>query len=369
MVIPFLNPRLQGVDVFARALTGSYGQSGLSIRKRQRNALFRLGALMSLAPIYYFSVKDSDEYKEATDHQRDNYFIIPNSKEIFGETLVWAKPFEVGLFAFTIPERILRWGSGDETIERTAMKIFENISTTLAIDPRQITAINPILEVATNYDFYTGEPIVNEQMMKLDPEVRYRSSTNNLFIEVGQALGVTPLYVENLWTGYTGTMGAYFAAVADSMTREFFGKGERPAMQMADKPLTSAFFLPKENRGLEETFYLFKEEINNLVITMKEVQDRKLKEGDKTAEQISPEYSMQYLNILERKLKELDMISETLREFKLEEDRIRNTTLLNADEKLERINFQKQKTNDLLKNIREDRMNWERGYLEQIERP
>lgn len=369
MVIPFLNPRLQGVDVFSRALTGSYGQSGLTRKQRQRNTIFRLGGLMSLAPLYYFSVKDSDEYKEATDYQRDNYLIVPGSKKLFGETFVLSKPFEVGLFAFTIPERILRWASGDETFERTAMKIFENTATTLAIDPRQITAINPILEVATNYDFYTGEPIVSHNLKKLDPALQYRPSTNNLFIEVGQELGVSPLYVENLWSGYTGTMGAYFAAVADSATRDYFGKSDRPAMEMSDKPLTSAFFMPKEGRGLEEVFYNFKGELNNLFLSMQENERRKLEMGDKTAEKISPEYSIQYMDILKTKIDELNLISETLSNFKLEEDRIRNTDLLNAEQKLERINLQKQKTNLLLKDINIDRMNWEKGILEEIESP
>ena len=369
MVIPFLNPRLQGVDVFSRALTGSYGQSGLTRKQRQRNTIFRLGGLMSLAPLYYFSVKDSDEYKEASDYQRDNYFIVPGSKKLFGETFVLAKPFEVGLFAFTIPERILRYGSGDETIERTAMKIFENTATTLAIDPRQITAINPVLEVATNYNFYTGEPIVSHTLKTLDPKLQYRSSTNNLFIEVGQELGVSPLYVENLWSGYTGTMGAYFAAVADSATRDYFGKSDRPAMEMSDKPLTSAFFMPKEGRGLEEVFYNFKGELNNLFLSMQENERRKLEMGDKTAEKISPEYSIEYMELLKTKIEELNSISETLSEFKKTEDRIRNTDLLNAEQKLERINFQKQKTNFLLKDINIERMNWARGILEEIESP
>ena len=368
-VIPFLNPRLQGVDVFSRALTGSYGQSGLTKKQRQKNTLFRLGALMSLAPFYYFAVKDSEEYKEATDHQRDNYFIVPGSKKLTGEILVWNKPFEVGLAFFTIPERIMRWLSGDETIEKTAKKIFSNVATTLAIDPRQITAINPLLEVATNYDFYTGEPIVSNQLKDKDAVLQYRPSTNNLFVQVGKELNVSPLYVENLWTGYTGTMGMYFASVADSVTREYFGIGDRPAMQKSEKPLTSAFFLPKENRGLEEVFYEFKSDINNMLVSMKENERRKLEMGDKQAEKISPEYSLEYINILENKIKELNGISKTLSKFKTTEDRIRNTTSLDADQKLKQINFQKQKTNLLLRNIREDRMNWERGQLKLIKSP
>ena len=199
--------------------------------------------------------------------------------------------------------------------------------------------------------------------------LQYRPSTNNLFVQVGKELNVSPLYVENLWTGYTGTMGMYFASVADSATREYFGIGDRPAMQKSEKPLTSAFFLPKENRGLEEVFYEFKSDINNMLVSMKENERRKLEMGDKQAEKISPEYSLEYINILENKIKELNGISETLSKFKTTEDRIRNTTFLDADQKLKQINFQKQKTNLLLKNIREDRMNWERGQLKLIKSP
>lgn len=102
---------------------------------------------------------------------------------------------------------------------------------------------------------------------------------------------------------------------------------------------------------------------------MQENERRKLEMGDKTAEKISPEYSIQYMDILKTKIDELNLISETLSNFKLEEDRIRNTDLLNAEQKLERINLQKQKTNLLLKDINIDRMNWEKGILEEIESP
>ena len=140
-------------------------------------------------------------------------------------------------------------------------------------------------------------------------------------------------------------------------------------MEMSDKPLTSAFFMPKEGRGLEEVFYNFKGELNNLFLSMQENERRKLEMGDKTAEKISPEYSIEYMELLKTKIEELNSISETLSEFKKTEDRIRNTDLLNAEQKLERINFQKQKTNFLLKDINIERMNWARGILEEIESP
>ena len=116
-------------------------------------------------------------------------------------------------------------------------------------------------------------------------------------------------------------------------------------------------------------FYNFKGELNNLFLSMQENERRKLEMGDKTAEKISPEYSIEYMELLKTKIEELNSISETLSEFKKTEDRIRNTDLLNAEQKLERINFQKQKTNFLLKDINIERMNWARGILEEIESP
>ena len=62
-VIPFMNPRLQGVDVFYRGARGQYGQPQTSAEARRRAFALRMGMLASLTPLYYFFVSDSDDYK------------------------------------------------------------------------------------------------------------------------------------------------------------------------------------------------------------------------------------------------------------------------------------------------------------------
>ena len=63
----FLNPRIQGLDVFYRGLTGKYGVGrGLSPSKRITSVFLRFLGLASLSVYYYLLVRDSEEYKEST---------------------------------------------------------------------------------------------------------------------------------------------------------------------------------------------------------------------------------------------------------------------------------------------------------------
>ena len=119
-LLPFQNPRWQGMDVFARAFTGTYGKKAkggkpLTKRERQTAVWFRTAMFMSLTPLYYMAVKDTDEYKEMSEEERELYWIIPGFKKWLGFTPRIPKPFELGLMFGTLPEMLLRLMDERET--------------------------------------------------------------------------------------------------------------------------------------------------------------------------------------------------------------------------------------------------------------
>ena len=141
----FLNPRLQGLDVFYRGLTGRYGiGKGLSRSKRLKAVLMRVSAVASLSVFYYLLARDSEEYEEAPEEIKDNYLIIPGSKKLVGQPVAIPKPFEVGLLTMTIPERLTAYFMDDIAGKDVTDSLKRNLSHTLAITPP--TAVDPLLE-------------------------------------------------------------------------------------------------------------------------------------------------------------------------------------------------------------------------------
>ena len=367
-VIPFMNPRLQGVDVFYRGATGAYGQPQTSKQARRRAFGLRMGMLASLTPLYYFLVSDSEEYEEAPEEIRDNYYIIPKTKDLFGENtgiIAIPIPFEVGLFTKTVPERILRYYNNDETFKQTFKGIFRRIGQSLAIDPRQATFLNAPLENMTGYDFYTGRPIVPPRMKSLDPQLQYRPSTNNLWKEIGEELNVSPLYIENLWRGYTGTIGMWVANSTDSASRELFGMPDRQAFRFDELPAVGSLLIPSEGRGLENEFYLLKESTDLLLSSIKDAED-KILDRDRFAFNLSNEYKFEYMSVLESLTEDLNNIDDLISQTRDEETRILNSTDLDPDEKAKALQEQQATRNFILRGMGDKRVELEEGLFEKI---
>jgi len=367
-VIPFMNPRLQGVDVFYRGATGAYGQPQTSKQARRRAFGLRMGMLASLTPLYYFLVSDSDEYEEASEEIRDNYYIIPKTKDLFGENtgiVAIPIPFEVGLFTKTVPERILRYYNNDETFKETFKGIFRRIGQSLAIDPRQATFLNAPLENMTGYDFYTGRPIVSPNMKSLDPQLQYRTSTNNLWKEIGKELNVSPLYVENLWRGYTGTIGMWVANSTDSASRELFGMPDRQAFRFDELPAVGSLLIPSEGRGLENEFYLLKQSTDLLLSSIGETEKRIL-DRDRFAFNLSNEYKFEYMEVLKSLTEELNNVDDLLSQTRENESLILNTKDLSPEEKADQLQEQQATRNFILRGMGQKRVELEEGLFEKI---
>ena len=164
----FLNPRMQGADVFGRSLVGRYGiGKTLNRNTRMAEVWSRVLTVMAGATTYYMLVRDTDEYKEMDDDIINNNIIIPGSMNPTGYTFKVPKPFEVGALAITFPERMLRYMDGTDE-GRDSINAFKKISmSTIAINPLQISAIEPFTENWLNYDFYTGNKIIPSYLESL----------------------------------------------------------------------------------------------------------------------------------------------------------------------------------------------------------
>ncbi len=338
----FLNPRLQGLDVFYRGLTGRYGiGKGLSPSQRAKSVWLRLATIIAMMPGYYFLVRDSEEYKEAPDEVKDNYLIIPGSKKITGGfPLVIPKPFEVGLISMTIPERLTSYFADDVAGEDVANRIKKMTRHTFSLTLP--TAVDPLVENFANYDLFTGRQIVPDYLKGTD-DAGYRPQTDTLSKVIGDELNISPLYVENLIRGYTGTLGSYLMIATDSVLREGLTDAERVKFGVDQLPVIGRFLLPKEGSNYENQFYNLKKEVDNTVSTFRIIEDN-IEKRDKFAKGLTDEYKIEYMRDLKKLQKELQKVADELKEFRTAEASIINSSTLSSEEKrirLDRIAEQK----------------------------
>ena len=256
--IPFLNARLQGLDVINRAFKGTYS-SNKSAEKgaRIRTVIIRGGILAALSSMYYALVSDDEEYESQPDHVRDNNWIIPTglAKRAFGidldEPLKFPIPFEIGLLFKTLPERIARSYDGKDNARKSLDAATRAITSTLEVNAPQI--VLPFMEAVTNHNFYTGRGIVPIYLTQLEPALQKRHSTAELAQMIGDTLNISPLKVEHVMTGYTGTIGSYVLMATNSLLRDDSESG--PDRKLSDLPVLKRFLAKKQGTFNQSEFY------------------------------------------------------------------------------------------------------------------
>ena len=120
---PFVNGRMQGLHVLYRSHSGALDAPGLFMEegwkmdaKAEQRARFWTtlgrGSLITMGTLIYFmAVHDDEEYKNAREDMKNDWWLIPLGTGKDGLPRPGFKmpiPFEVGLFYKVIPEQILR---------------------------------------------------------------------------------------------------------------------------------------------------------------------------------------------------------------------------------------------------------------------
>jgi len=269
--IPFLNARFQGLDVFWRAASGKYNANKeFSKRKQQQVFTARAIALASLTGLYWMLFSDDEQYKEADEFTRDNNWLIPTDS---GVPVKIPIPFEVGLLFKTIPEKSLAVLSGKATGREAMQSAVTGVTGTLAINPLGAQIVKPLVEAGFNYNFYTGNAIVSKYLDgNLQDAFIDRSTSNQLAKTVGEMFDVSPLKVEHVMRGYTGTMGTYVLGMVDEILRHPALTGDNelqmPSRPVTEFPIIKRFFANSKNAGAKEDFYELNAEIRKIVGTL-----------------------------------------------------------------------------------------------------
>lgn len=193
-VVPFFNACLQGGDKMVRLFREDFVGTSLKVLK-----YIVLPSLLIMAMNW-----DEDWYKDLDPDIKNNYWCL-------GRNIRIPKPQEAGVL----------FGSGIEALfQQAADKDKDAVSNFLkAFSSNMIpsvlpTLILPLIEWSANYSFFKGRPLVGNKYSRLPDELQYNDYTSELSKGIGSTLKVSPMKIDNLVRGYTGTMGALLWSMA-----------------------------------------------------------------------------------------------------------------------------------------------------------
>ena len=251
MMVPFFNAQIQGLDVLWRAGKGkSLFQKEMDVQA----LMLKRGFMMAAGTIAYAALMQDDEsYKNATPEQRAlNWFIPLPGVEA---SLRIPIPFELGYAFKSIPEMVINVAFGDQKAG-DAMKALGALAyQTVPIGMPQ--GMKPIVEVATNYSFFTGSPVESNRMQGLIKSERYSPNTTELakMLSAATFSTVSPMQVEHLIRGYTGSLGITLLQIPNVALRPLTDQAERPTKLINEYPVIGTLFQPADGRGVVNAAY------------------------------------------------------------------------------------------------------------------
>jgi len=339
--IPFFNARLQGLDLFYRA--SGIGAEGFTAdpdsARVKRRFLWRMATIVTASVGYWYLVKDDEEWLSQEAHVKDNYWYIPASliPGYDGPSIKIPIPFEVGLLAKVLPERLMGYFFGQETNKDLVDAFKRGMQSTLEFNiyPQ---ALLPLHEAASNYSYFTGRSIEPRRMGDIEPGYRYNQRTSELAVAIGKSLNdakdylpehfISPMRIDHMLKGYGGTLGTYVLDIADWSWRNLGSSVERPSRSLYDFPVLRRFTEESGSmgRGIVTQAYELMGEVSSAMETLKRLEEIP---GLET-EAMEFARKRQYLTDVDASLKP---IRKELKELRKERNTIYEHPWMTADEK------------------------------------
>nr|UVX62847.1 MAG: Large polyvalent protein associated domain 38 [Bacteriophage sp.] len=265
--VPFLNARMQGLDRLARGAIDS------------PKAFLLKGAIITAATMALMAMNaDDEDYWALPEYERDMFWIIPAN----GVRYRIPKPFEVGAVFGTIPERIFEATFRQDHMFKDRMGFM--LANTFAVDLPQF--VKPIYEDQANMNSFTQRPIVPMALQRVQPNQQYSTSSPEwikglakMMPEAAPEWMRSPLRLQHMIEGYTGSMGQYVVSTSDAMYNSLFTDKVMPAKREYDMPVIKAFVRGGEaNDKYVDRLYQMSEKAGQFYGTLKAYKDQKMME-------------------------------------------------------------------------------------------
>jgi hypothetical protein len=270
-MVPFMNAQIQGLNVIYQAFTGKmpFNEKLKVKQKLVQRALMMAGFTM----LYASMMQDDEAYQNANDDEKYGNWFFPSP---FGDEPIKVPiPFEMGLLFKAIPEAVINTAFGDEKARDTVSAIGKMAWNSIPISGPQ--GVKPLLEVAINHSFFTGREIESDRLQRFEPGERYTERTSEIAKLIGGTFNISPVKLEYLVRGYTGSLPLAVASLANPILRSS-DAGEQPdtrGLLSSETPLIGSFFQAKDAGGLINKAY---KDMNEIVQT-KQTYEKMVEEG------------------------------------------------------------------------------------------
>ena len=293
-IIPFLNARVQGLDVLWQAGKAGYRvATGQALGQRDANLgkkfLVRGGMLAALSMVLEMWNSDDEEYENLDEYIKTGNLLIPLEwLGMKGEFIAIPKPFEAGLLFSTFPQQFYKTMAGDASTRENINLFTTQFGATFGVNfvPQ---AVLPLAEAWWNIDFYTGLPLISEGKSRLAPELQYNTSTSTLSmllgkipinynLTTGKFEGTSPIIIENLIEGYSGPIGSMIVDFTGVLMDLADTGPERMPTDLTKLPVVKRVFIDAEKKNpkvVTQAYELFQiaDEANRTFSRLKQIGD------------------------------------------------------------------------------------------------
>jgi hypothetical protein len=221
-LVPFLNSKVQGVARMFEAGPGKKRIAGIPADAFLRGTLITAFSLAA-----YALASDDKRWKDETPDRKLMYDVF----YVGDKTIYLPRAFEFGTFFGALPVFAMDAAfGGDQGRRDLKAGVVQALFSTFGFLPIP-QAAQPLLETAVNYDFFRHRPLENQAMEQLPVSERATEQTSAVaktvsagitavdetLLPEGSRLGMSPIKVQRLIEGYTGSIGTMLLAASDAL--------------------------------------------------------------------------------------------------------------------------------------------------------
>ena len=264
-VVPFFGAYLQAQNVAYKTIMGK-GISPVQKKEAQRVLMSTTAKIMALGFIYAAICADDDDYQKMDPTIRDRHLLIPGTGFMLPlRPDVFILPKLAAEYAY---QDITDQGFTDGKKMRRGM--FDAVTNAI-LSPTVVPQVaKPLLEVMTNYNFFTGRPLVGMGLENKITAEQFTNNTSELAKFLGKAGVIAPVNIDHLIKGYTGTTGGIMLQ-ATSAAVNIGSNVPTPEKSLQDTlastPGLSAFFVREHGAAMKNDYYELRGEVDKAVAT------------------------------------------------------------------------------------------------------
>ena len=226
-LVPFLNAKIQGMYRLVENEKGDALVLKTIPKQMFLRGLVVMGASLALA------AKNMADEPERWDNEtpdlkfRYDILYLPD-----GNRILLPRAFEVGSVFGALPVFIMDAIRREDG--RDIRKVLTDIGTSTFFFNPIPQALLPILGATTNYDFFRGRALEAAGDLSKLPEERVNRNTSTVARLAGEAAGISPIRIQSVLEGYSGTIGTSVLAGFDTILASMGLIPNKPAGAFGD---------------------------------------------------------------------------------------------------------------------------------------